>query len=129
MPYPPTYLRRGHCVFRTYPIRVGNTDGFSSGDWYADQREVDWKDISMQNPEFNYGRTAGLAARNWSGTNLADSVMGEQPDALRFTYLGNYLNNAEQLVFYETHRRVRQGLNEHYKFIFGHGPRVENVET
>ena len=30
----PTY-RRGYLVFRTFPIRVGNVDGYSSGDWYS----------------------------------------------------------------------------------------------
>ncbi len=33
-------------VIRTFPIRVGNTDGGCSGSCYPDQREITWEDVS-----------------------------------------------------------------------------------
>lgn len=43
---PPKYLGEVIGVIRTFPIRVGSIDGFTSGPMHEDQHEVNWEFIS-----------------------------------------------------------------------------------
>jgi adenylosuccinate synthase len=123
---PPTYYKRGYLAFRTYPIRVGNSDGFSSGDWYQDQQETTWDAIGVP-VEYTTVTKRVRRVATFSWNQFKDSVTANAPTHVFLNYM-NYLHTKEQLEFYEKHRQVRNvSLGENYKFIFGHGPRVEQV--
>ena len=123
---PPTYYKRGYLCFRTYPIRVGNADGFSSGDWYTDQYETDWDTVGVPTEYTTVTkRVRRVATFSWN--QFKDSVTANDPTHVFLNFM-NYLNTLEQLDFYKKHRNTRDVLGANYKFIFGHGPRVEQVD-
>jgi adenylosuccinate synthase len=123
---PPTYYKRGYLCFRTYPIRVGNADGFSSGNWYTDQHEITWEDIGLP-AEYTTVTKRVRRVATFSWNQFKDSVTANDPTHVFLNYM-NYFGAVDQLRFYEKHREVRDNeLGENYKFIFGHGPRVEQV--
>jgi adenylosuccinate synthase len=123
---PPTYYKRGYLCFRTYPIRVGNADGFSSGDWYTDQREITWEDID-QPAELTTVTKRVRRVATFSWNQFKDSVIANDPTHVFLNYM-NYMNALEQLDFYKKHRETRHDLGANYKFIFGHGARMEQVD-
>lgn len=122
---PPTYYKRGYLCFRTFPIRVGNADGFSSGDWYADQSERSWDEIGVTAELTTVTkRVRRVATFSWN--QFKDSVIANDPSHVFINFM-NYFDAREQLEFYKKHREVRNVLGANYKFIFGHGPRMEQV--
>jgi len=123
---PPTYYKKGYLCFRTYPIRVGNADGFSSGDWYADQYEITWEDIGLP-PEYTTVTKRVRRVATFSWNQFKDSAIANDPTHVFLNYM-NYIGTVDQLEFYKKHRETRDVLGANYKFIFGHGPRVEQVD-
>jgi adenylosuccinate synthase len=123
---PPTYYKKGYLCFRTFPIRVGNADGFSSGDWYADQTELTWADIGVP-AELTTVTKRERRVATFSWNQFKDSAIANDPTHVFLNYM-NYIGTVDQLEFYKKHRETRDVLGANYKFIFGHGPRVEQVD-
>jgi adenylosuccinate synthase len=122
---PSVHYKRGYLCFRTYPIRVGNADGFSSGNWYVDQREIAWGDIGVP-AELTTVTKRERRVATFSWNQFTDSVTANDPTHVFLNFM-NYLGWRKQLEFYEQHREVRNVLGTNYKFIFGHGAGVEQV--
>lgn len=89
----PRDLRRVMMVVRTFPIRVGNTEG-SSGPCYPDQREMTWEEVG-QAPEFTTVTKRMRRIFTWSRVQFRDGLVVNRPDTI-FINFCNYLS-AQQL--------------------------------
>jgi adenylosuccinate synthase len=88
----PTDLRRVMMVVRTYPIRVGNTQG-SSGGMYADQHETSWEEIG-QEPEYTTVTKRVRRVFTWSRIQFRESLEVNRPSIVMLNF-ANYLRTIE----------------------------------
>jgi adenylosuccinate synthase len=84
----PQRLRKVVMSVRTFPIRVGNTQG-SSGPCYPDQREIQWSDIGVE-PELTTVTKRVRRVFTWSRQQFIDSLVVNRPDALFVNFM-NYI--------------------------------------
>lgn len=91
---PPRSVAKTYMTLRTYPIRVGNVDGFSSGDWYGDQDETSWEEIG-QTPELTTVTQRVRRVATFSRGQLLDALRANDPDIVFINFM-NYLSPAEQ---------------------------------
>jgi adenylosuccinate synthase len=122
---PPTAYKRGYLAFRTYPIRVGNVDGHSSGDWYEDQIETSWEGIG-QKPEITTVTGRERRVATWSWSQFADAMNANQPTHVFINFM-NYLSKQQQAAFVTAHERVRLMRDEEYELLFGFGPTDKDI--
>lgn len=126
---PLTSYVRGYLAFRTYPIRVGDVDGYSSGSWYPDQREINWKDIGVE-PEITTvtGRVRRIAT--WSWQQFDDAMNANHPTHVFLNFM-NYLGSPQRQDFIGAHTGVRyerlESGHTSYSFIYGFGPYVKDI--
>lgn len=78
-------------VIRTYPIRVANRvsdDGqqFTSGGFYDDQHELDWKRDLMREPELTTVTKLPRRIFNFSHEQLEEAIVQVQPSSLSLTF-------------------------------------------
>ena len=124
----PVSMFRG-CILsvRTYPIRVGNTEG-SSGPCYDDQHEISWDDIGVE-PE--YTTVTGRMRRvfTWSNRQFAEAVRHNDADIVFINFM-NYLPEERRNGF------LAENVMDTYKrtmgcypktVIGGFGPRFEDL--
>lgn len=118
------HYSRGYLCFRTFPIRVGDADGHSSGGWYPDQDELSWEDVGVA-PEYTTvtKRIRRVATFSWS--QFKDSTIANAPTHAFLNFM-NYLDEDEQEKYVQRHREVRREF-PYYDFIYGYGDRVEQV--
>lgn len=88
---PAQMLQKVVACFRTYPIRVGNTEG-SSGGWYPDQQETTFEAIG-QTPEITTVTKRIRRIANWSRVQFRESVACNRPDVIFINFM-NYLPEA-----------------------------------
>lgn len=121
---PPRQVAMTYMCLRTYPIRVGNVDGHSSGDWYHDQFEVRWSDIGVPAERTTVTNRIRRVA-TFSITQFSDAVKANDPDWIAINFL-NYLNSYEARSILITdiveHMPIAAGI------IGGYGPKVEDWE-
>lgn len=124
---PPSLLRMSVACYRTYPIRVGNTDKGVSGPFYPDQEEITWADIQVE-PEITTVTGRPRRIFTWSRKQFRDSVYVNDPDVLFLNFM-NYLREEEREPF------IRQCCEDFHRVLdrnpllvlLGHGPRNEDV--
>jgi len=85
---PAQMLRKVVATFRTFPIRVGNTEN-SSGGWYPDQRETTFEAIG-QEPEITTVTKRVRRIAEWSRIQFRESVACNMPDVVFINFM-NYL--------------------------------------
>lgn len=85
----PKWVKKVYLVARTYPIRVGNVDGFSSGDGYDDQEETSWDAIG-QKPELTTVTQRVRRVFTFSKQQFEDAVAANAPDFVLMNFM-NYL--------------------------------------
>lgn len=125
---PAQMLKKVVCTFRTYPIRVGNTEG-SSGEWYSDQKEISWEDVGVE-PELTTVTKRVRRVATWSWTQYEECLRTNRPDAL-FLNFCNYFDN-----LHDEEAHVNQMLRVYNRvldrdpdyFLLGYGPRNEDVK-
>lgn len=93
---PAQALRNVAACYRTYPIRVGNTEN-SSGGFYPDQEETTWEAIGVE-PELTSVTKRVRRVFTWSDIQFRDSIAANAPDTLFFNFM-NYLPEAEHRPF------------------------------
>lgn len=98
--------------FRSFPIRVGNTAG-SSGECYADQRELTWEDIGVE-PEMTTVTKRVRRVFSWSRIQFKECIAVNRPDMLFLNFM-NYLSEAEQRQWLDT-------VVEDYTDVIGKAP-------
>lgn len=86
---PPQVLRRTVACFRTYPIRVGNTDTGHSGDCYDDQKETTWEALGLE-PEITTVTKRVRRVFTWSRSQFRECLAANGPDVI-FLNFCNYM--------------------------------------
>ena len=85
-------------ALRTYPIRVGNTDGGYSGPWHHDQREMTWEGLSsyigMDVKEYTTVTKRVRRLFTWSDIQVRRMCRFIRPDYAMLNYV-NYLRGDE----------------------------------
>lgn len=116
---PPSIVTRTYMSIRTFPIRVGNVDGHSSGDWYPDQREVTWEELD-QIPERTTVTNRIRRIATFSKQQFRDAMRANDPDFVFINFL-NYLDQPER-------GELLSWLNNHdIGIIAGYGPNSSDV--
>jgi adenylosuccinate synthase len=123
---PPRFLSRTYMAIRTFPIRVGNVDGYSSGEWYADQEELDWRDVGRE-PELTTVTKRIRRIATFSMQQFYDACYANDPDFVFISHM-DYLDTGSQTELMDDLREARDQLNKGYQLILGRGPKVEDIE-
>lgn len=96
---PITEKRRVVASFRTFPIRVGNTDKGHSGGWYSDQREITWDQIGVE-PELTTVTKRVRRVATFSWKQYMDAIAINGADAIFLNFM-NYLKPDARARFVE----------------------------
>ena len=117
----PYSLSRCYMAIRTFPIRVGNVDGFSSGEWYADQEETSWDDL-QQTPELTTVTKRVRRVASFSYEQFMDATAANDPDFV-------FLNFVNYLPFNEAKKLARQlrALRGNIHYLYGTSPYSNGV--
>lgn len=111
---------------RTYPIRVGNVDGFSSGDCYPDQYEIKWSVLGVQ-PELTTVTKRQRRLFTWSDRQFLDACCANQPDVVFVNFM-NYLRSETEVQFFRDRiQKLRNMLAKPFNLLEGWGPSSEDV--
>jgi len=105
---PPNAHAKTYMAIRTFPIRVGNVDGFSSGDWYPDQMETSWDELGV-NPELTTVTQRIRRVATFSREQLEDACRANSPDFVFVNFM-NYLPKNEQSGFIDAISEIRDGV-------------------
>ncbi|NBS70241.1 hypothetical protein EBT31_15220 [bacterium] len=114
-------------VVRTYPIRVGNTQG-SSGGCYPDQVETTWEEVG-QEPEYTTVTKRVRRIFTWSRIQFREALMVNQPDTILLNF-ANYLKASELRTLIN---HIEEDINEVMSFkknvvlLLGFGPSTSDV--
>lgn len=129
-------LHRVIACYRTFPIRVGNTEG-SSGAAYPDQREITWGDI-RQKPELTTVTGRERRVFTWSWQQYRESLEVNKPDVVFINFM-NYLVDLDDEDFkalglgsYDDFitNVISVGVGivgRHVEFLWGFGPTTDDV--
>jgi adenylosuccinate synthase len=90
---PAQMVRKVVACYRTYPIRVGNTQN-SSGGCYEDQHETTWEELGLE-PELTTVTKRVRRVFTWSRIQFRESVAVNQPDVILINFM-NYLKTGGQ---------------------------------
>lgn len=82
-------VKKVAACYRTFPIRVGNTEVGYSGDWYPDQQETTWEAIGVE-PELTTVTRRVRRVATWSRQQFRESIAANQPELVFLNFL-NYL--------------------------------------
>jgi adenylosuccinate synthase len=104
---------------------VGNVEGHSSGSWYLDQVETSWDVLGIQ-PELTTVTKRQRRIATWSWMQFRDAMRVNRPTHVFLNFM-NYLKIDEAARFVDEHVRIREESNERYDFIYGHGPRTNDI--
>jgi adenylosuccinate synthase len=120
-------IRSGLTVYgsmRCHPIRVGNTSDGYSGDYYPDQREMDWTEIGIE-PELTTVTKRPRRLFTFSKIQLAEALFYCRPDRL-FLNFCNYLSDYDLHVLTQDIEEVAKpyGLRVDLR---GFGPTYEDI--
>lgn len=126
---PVQMVKKVIAVYRTYPIRVGNTPTGYSGDCYPDQKETTWDAIG-QFPEFTTVTKRMRRVFTWSRIQFQDSVAANRPDVI-FLNFCNYLTIHQLDTLYiqilQDYREVMGRGPE--DIMLGFGPRIADIKS
>jgi adenylosuccinate synthase len=114
-------LARTYMAIRTFPIRVGNIDGHSSGDWYSDQSEISWDRIGVP-PELTTVTKRVRRVATFSVDQFFDACHANDPDFIFISHM-DYLGEKERQRWLED----IQSYQPHVGLLVGMGPHVEDI--
>lgn len=123
---PPVSVRKTYMAIRTFPIRVGNVDGFSSGKFYPDQEETSWEAIG-QTPELTTVTQRVRRVFTFSDEQVREAVAANGPDFVFVNFM-NYLDEAGQRDILERLDNIRDNGYHWFDIIQGHGPGIGDVK-
>lgn len=122
---PPRLVRRTYMAVRTYPIRVGNVDGFSSGDWYPDQQETDWDTLGQVAERTTVTNRIRRVA-TFSDQQFHDAVLANDPDFVFVNFM-NYIREEDRDEFKRRIRSHAEAAPRRFGILYGYGPTVGDV--
>lgn len=123
---PARALTRSYLSMRTYPIRVGNVDGYSSGDYYPDQEETSWEELG-QTPELTTVTQRVRRVFTFSRQQAEDAIFANDPDFVFLNFM-NYLNENGQSSILGLFDQLSDMSSRGFEVIQGYGPRSSDVE-
>lgn len=121
----PKFVQRTYMVARTFPIRVGNVDGHSSGAWYPDQREISWDEIGVK-PELTTVTQRERRIATFSAIQLTEAILANQPDFLLMNFR-NYMSTSENMALDRVLGKIRLETGVQFEVLNGFGPKSEDV--
>lgn len=124
---PPSAVRRVYLSTRTFPIRVGNVDGHSSGDCYPDQREITWDELGVE-PELTTVTKRVRRVFTFSEQQVAEAVMANMP-AYVFVNFMNYLDDAGKANHRTIINNIRKNTGCPFGIIESDGAHTHNVKV
>lgn len=122
----PRHLVRTYMAIRTFPIRVGNIDGYSSGDWYSDQEETTWERLGVT-PELTTVTKRIRRVATFSMIQFEEACFANDPDYVFVSHM-DYLNPQDQMDMVEGLLHAQNKVDRGYGIIIGKGPRVNDIE-
>jgi adenylosuccinate synthase len=125
---PVSMFRRCILSVRTYPIRVGNTEG-SSGPCYDDQHEISWDDIGVE-PERTTVTGRVRRVFTWSDRQFQEAVRHNDADIIFVNFL-NYLPEERRQPFIDHLMDVYKSTMGFYpvRVIGGFGPKFSDLKV
>jgi adenylosuccinate synthase len=121
----PRSLARTYMSVRSYPIRVGNVDGHSSGDWYSDQVEMDWNTLGVE-PELTTVTQRVRRVATFSMNQFMEACHANDPDVVFISHL-DYLDLAGRDNLIGQITQARAMMNKSFVIGFGYGPKVKDA--
>lgn len=123
---PPHRVARTYVSARTFPIRVGNVDGFSSGEFYEDQTELSWEDIGVE-PELTTVTKRVRRVFTFSKRQVTEALDANGADFLFMNFM-NYLDAPGEGEMMEAIERIEKSVVKPLMgVIYGYGPEVTDV--
>lgn len=121
-------LARTYMAVRTYPIRVGNVDGYSSGDWYHDQEETSWEMVGPDGvpPERTTVTNRVRRVATFSINQFFDACYANDPDFVFVSHM-DYLAHDQQYEFIDAIKEAGDQMKKGFELIVGDGPFVSNI--
>jgi adenylosuccinate synthase len=122
---PPASVTRTFLSMRTFPIRVGNVDGFSSGKYYPDQKETSWEALG-QTPELTTVTQRIRRVFTFSYVQASEAIAANHPDFVFINFM-NYLDEPGQQGMLETLEDLGSGAVKPFGVITCSGPTSNDV--
>lgn len=113
---------------RTYPIRVGNLDGGTSGPAYRQQAEIKWNTLPVLTPELTTVTKRPRRIFEWSSDQYRHSLRICRPDHVFLNFI-NYYKDIDLLDMRlkSMERDEIQILGYKTDKIYGMGPNIEDI--
>jgi len=124
---PARSLARTYMAIRTYPIRVGNVDGYSSGDWYEDQLETSWDAIGVQEERTTVTNRVRRVA-TFSAEQFYEACHANDPDIVFISHM-DYLDQQAGDGLLSDMLEFRYNMGKDFKILIGTGPRIEDISA
>lgn len=125
MAVPIPMLRRVIGTARTYPIRVANPKGGTSGGCYPDQQELSWRDLGVT-PEKTTVTKKTRRVFTFSRMQIADAMYAMAPDEV-FLNFCNYVTDKDTGGEDPALHRIIEAFKGKVKYM-GWGPEATDVE-
>ena len=122
---PASCLAKTYMAIRTFPIRVGNVDGHSSGNWYDDQQETDWASIGVPEERTTVTNRVRRVA-TFSMDQLYEACYANDPDFLFISHM-DYLKDEWRQDFLKDINEARYNMRKYFKVLLGFGPNVGDI--
>jgi adenylosuccinate synthase len=114
-------------TIRTFPIRVGNVDGHSSGDYYQDQEETSWEELNLK-PELTTVTQRIRRVFTFSKMQYADALLTNMPSTVCINFM-DYLktDEAKYKFAYEMQEFTYEVLKYRPEMLYGNGPYTTDI--
>lgn len=122
---PPQAVAKTYMVARTYPIRVGNHEGFSSGGHYPDQEETTWEAIG-QTPELTTVTQRIRRVFTFSRQQMFEAIWANAPDYLFLNFM-NYLTKEQEHDMMVMIDSLHRDAPLPFHTLYGYGPTSKDV--
>lgn len=123
--FPPNKHRKTVMSLRSFPIRVGNTEG-TSGPCYPDQKELTWEEIG-QEPELTTVTKRVRRIFTWSNMQFTHALKANCPDVLFLNFM-NYVPEGDRPDFLDNIVDMyRNVLGKDPVLLLGWGPKSPDI--
>jgi adenylosuccinate synthase len=122
----PRQLARVYMAVRTFPIRVGDVDGHSSGGWYHDQHETNWENLGVT-PEITTVTKRIRRVASFSMTQFIEACWANDPDCVFVSHM-DYLDENDRASLMEDLTAAKYHMGKHFDFLVASGPKVGDVK-
>lgn len=124
---PPRFHATTYMVVRTFPIRVGNYNGHSSGGYYSDQEEITWADIGVA-PELTTVTQRERRIFTFSEEQYAHAFEVNDPDFVFVNFLNYLPDEAARVKLLDTLDPEYTRSAGYPQFIGGYGPKSGDIK-